>query len=81
MCGEDGCGSGLLGAGAGKNRSYPAVSLRSREEFKVLIQTRRQVPSGECAHTSDFPIALSSRPSWGFSRIKYECGNSVSHMC
>lgn len=46
---EDGCGSGLRGAaGAGKNRSYPAVSLGSREERKVLSQTpgSRRAPAG-----------------------------------
>lgn len=68
---EDGCGSGLQGAGAGKNRSYPADSQRSREEFKVLMQTLRQVPSGNARPHLLSQVALSSRPSWGFSRLKY----------
>lgn len=68
---EDGCGSGLQGAGARKNRSYPAVGLRSREEDKVIIQG--SVPSGNARPHLLSAVSM-SRPSWGFSRLNPNAG-------
>lgn len=74
---EDGCGSGLQGAGAGKNRSYPAVSLlSSRRAESPYPDAPTSARSGRCPQGSARPHLLSRvtqirRPSWVLSRLKY----------